>query len=120
MRNKNIGKIIYTLRTCNQISQEKLARGLCSIPALSRIEACDRIPDKLLLDALMQRLGKSPDKLESIVSTGDYELYLHRERIQRCIVDENYTEAKELLKEYEGKKKAEERRRKKEYTDNIY
>lgn len=109
MRNKNIGKIIYTLRTCNQISQEKLARGLCSIPALSRIEACDRIPDKLLLDALMQRLGKSPDKLESIVSTGDYELYLHRERIQRCIVDENYTEAKELLKEYEGKKKAEER-----------
>ena len=72
---------------------------MCSIPALSRIEACDRIPDKLLLDALMQRLGKSPDKLESIVSTGDYELYLHRERIQRCIVDENYT-LEELKKKF--------------------
>ena len=106
MRNKNIGKIIYSLRTCNHISQEKLARGLCSVSALSRIESCERIPDKLLLDALMQRLGKSPDKLESIVTVGDYELYLHREKIQRCIVDENYNEAKALVKEYEGKKEA--------------
>lgn len=109
MRNKNIGKIIYTLRTCNQISQEKLARGLCSVSALSRIEACDRIPDKLLLDALLQRLGKSPDKLESIVTTGDYELYIYRENIQNCILGKDYTGARLLIEEYSGKKEAEER-----------
>lgn len=108
MRNKNIGKIIYTLRTCNHISQEKLARGLCSVAALSRIEACKRVPDKLLLDALLQRLGKSPDKLESIVTVGDYELYLYREKIQRYIIDEEYGEAKALLEEYARKKEAEE------------
>ena len=109
MRNKNIGKIIHTLRTCNQISQEKLARGLCSVSALSRIEACERIPDKLLLDALLQRLGKSPDKLESIVTAGDYELYIYRENIQNCILDKDYEKAGLLLEEYAGKKEAEER-----------
>lgn len=109
MRDKNIGKIIYTLRTCNNISQEKLARGLCSVSALSRIEACERIPDKLLLDALIQRLGKSPDKLESVVSTGDYELYLYREKIQKNIIDGNYEEAKIVLENYTEKKEAEER-----------
>jgi len=109
MRNKNIGKIIYTLRTCNHISQEKLARGLCSVAALSRIEACERVPDKLLLDALLQRLGKSPDKLESIITVGDYELYLYREKIQGCIIDENYEEAKALLDMYAQKKEAEEK-----------
>ncbi len=108
MREKNIGKIIYTLRTCNHISQEKLARGLCSVPALSRIEASERIPDKLLLDALLQRLGKSPDKLESIISAKDYELYLYRENIQRCIIGKEYGRAKELLEKYAGKKEAEE------------
>ncbi len=109
MRDRNIGKIIYTLRTCNNVSQEKLARGLCSVPALSRIEACERIPDKLLLDALMQRLGKSPDKLESIVSAGGYELYLYREKIQSHIVDGNYEEAKIVLGKYAEKKEAEEK-----------
>lgn len=109
MRDKNVGKIIYTLRTCNHISQEKLARGLCSVPALSRIESSERIPDKLLLDALLQRLGKSPNKLESIISVNDYELYLYREKIQSCIISKEYKQAKKLLAEYEQKKEAEEK-----------
>ncbi len=109
MRDKNVGKIIYTLRTCNHISQEKLARGLCSVAALSRIEACDRIPDKLLLDALLQRLGKSPDKLESIISANDYELYMYREQVQRYVVGKEYDKAKLLLEQYAGKKEAQEK-----------
>jgi len=109
MRDKNVGKIIYTLRTCNHISQEKLARGLCSVPALSRIESSERIPDKLLLDALLQRLGKSSNKLESIISVNDYELYLYRERIQRYIIGKKYEKAKELLAKYEQRKEAEEK-----------
>lgn len=109
MRDKNIGKIIYTLRSCNNISQEKLARGLCSIPALSRIESSERIPDKLLFDALLQRLGKSPDKLECIVSARDYELYLFREGIQQNIIKRQYDEAKRMLDDYAEKKEAEER-----------
>ena len=43
------------------------------------------------MDALLQRLGKSPDKLESIVTAGDYELYIYRENIQNCILGKDYS-----------------------------
>lgn len=109
MRDKNVGKIIYALRTRNNISQEKLARGLCSLSALSRIESCERVPDKMLLDALLQRLGKSPDKLESIITERDYKLYLYREKIQDCIIDKRYEEAEDLLNQYTEYKEAEEK-----------
>ncbi len=64
MRQNDIGKIIFTLRKHYNISQEMLCSGLCSDATLSRIELGERIPDKFLLDALLQRLGKSPDKLD--------------------------------------------------------
>lgn len=40
------------------ISQERLCRGLCAVSALSRYENGERIPDRLLMNALIQRLGK--------------------------------------------------------------
>lgn len=108
MRNKNIGKMIHTLRTHHQVSQERLAKGLCSIPSLSRFETCARIPDKLLLDALLQRLGKSSDKLEVIMTVADYDLYMHREKIEESIVEEDYKAARELLDEYAKNREARE------------
>ena len=108
MRDKNSGKMIFTLRSHYKISMEKLAKGICSITSLSRFESCERIPDKLLLDALLQRLGKSSDKLEAIMTVADYRLFVHREKIEECIITEDYKTAKELLSEYEKKHKAKE------------
>lgn len=109
MRQKNTGEIVFTLRTLENISQKELARGLCSISALSRIEMSERMPDKLLLDALLQRLGKSPDKLESIITLRDYKLCVCREQIQECIKRGSFNEAKRLLSEYKKEKEAEEK-----------
>lgn len=108
MRLKNTGEIIFLLRTLENISQKELARGLCSISALSRIETSERMPDKLLLDALLQRLGKSPDKLESIITLRDYKLCVSREQIQSYIREGNFNEVKKLLSDYEMQKEAEE------------
>lgn len=46
--------------------------------ALANIENNDSVPDKLLIEILMQRLGKSADKLEMILS---YEMYKNEFRI---------------------------------------
>lgn len=108
MRDKNSGKMIFTLRSHYKISMEKLAKGICSITSLSRFESCERIPDKLLLDALLQRLGKSSDKLEAIMTVADYKLFVHREKIEECIILGDYKTAKDLLGEYAKKHKAKE------------
>lgn len=109
MRQNDIGKIIFTLRKHYGISQEMLCSGLCSDATLSRIELGERIPDKFLLDALLQRLGKSPDKLETILSERDYFLYEKRQAIEKAIFEHNFKLAKEELVDYEGQKECEEK-----------
>lgn len=108
MKSTNSGKIITSLRIDGKISLKMLSKGLCSIATLSRIESCERIPDKLLLDAIFQRLGKSSDKLEVILTDSDHKLYLHRQQIEESIIEGNYKEAKELLDEYANKNEAKE------------
>lgn len=108
MKNTNSGKIITSLRMDRKISLKMLAKGLCSIATLSRIERCERIPDKLLLDAFLQRLGKSSDKLEVILTDSDHKLYLHRQRIEACIIAGDYQKAQKLLDEYADKSEAKE------------
>lgn len=100
MNKENVGSIIFTLRQRMKISQKDLCRGLCSDGTLSRIELGERVPDKLLLDALLQRLGKSPDKLETILSEKEYFLFYKRREIELNIIKENFPVAKEKLEEY--------------------
>lgn len=69
---QKIGEVLYTLRTDKKIGQEELCRGLCSKTSLSRIENGERIPDRLLLNALLQRMGKSADKLSTILNAEEY------------------------------------------------
>ena len=59
---------IHYTKLYEEIPQKKLCYGLCSDATLSRIELDERTPDKFLLDALVQRLGKSPDKFFSVLS----------------------------------------------------
>lgn len=106
MRNENSGKIITALRVQDDISLRKLAKGLCSLPTLSRIESCERIPDKLLLDTLLQRLGKASDKLEAIMGIPDYQVYLRREQIEEYIISGEYEEAKKLIDKYLTRREA--------------
>jgi transcriptional regulator with XRE-family HTH domain len=109
MRQNDIGKIIYTLRKHYNISQEMLSSGLCSDATLSRIELGERIPDKFLLDAILQRLGKSPDKLETILSERDYFLYVKRQAIEKAIFEHDFSVAETELKSYEEQKECEEK-----------
>lgn len=62
------------------ISQERLCRGLCVVSALSRYENGERIPDRLLMNALIQRLGKSSDELTTMISCQEYAYFEWRER----------------------------------------
>lgn len=109
MNEESIGKLILNLRTKNNISQEQLTRGLCSDATLSRIEIGERIPDKFLLDALLQRLGKSPDKIETILCESDFNLLKRRQEIENDLLIKNYNEASSKLENYIKQKDAKSR-----------
>lgn len=105
MNKENVGSIILTLRMRMHISQKDLCRGLCTNRTLSRIELGERVPDKLLLDALLQRLGKSPDKLETILSEKEYMFFCQRRSIERDIIKYDFEKAKSKLEDYKKQKK---------------
>lgn len=98
----NIGQIIESIRFEKKLQRKTLCKGLCSESSLLRIENGDRIPDKFMLDALLQRLGKSPDKLETILNVRDYILQELRNEIDIFLLNEDYKSAREKLSKYKG------------------
>lgn len=84
MTNK-IGMMLHELREGAGVQEKDLARGMLSMSELSKLEAGTRDADYIILDALFQRLGKSLDKLELIVSCEDYRLLYLQDVIEESI-----------------------------------
>lgn len=101
MDNTTIGAIIATLRYEKKYSRKKLCQGLCSTQMLIKIENDEADVDKFMLDMLLQRLGKSSDKLEVILSDEEYERIYARDYIEELIWKNKKHEAGVLLKKYE-------------------
>ena len=96
-----IGAAIQYFRESYGITQGKLCKGLCSVATLSRIEAGERDADSLLLETLLERLGRMPNQFELILTDFDYLIYVNREEIKNQIREKNVEKAEVLLLEYE-------------------
>ena len=96
-----IGTVIKNLRKEEGVSQTKLIKGLCSHTTLSRIESEERRPDQLLLEAILQRLGKSFDKFGTIISVKDYHMLEERDNIWNALLRGKCEEAYHRLRSYE-------------------
>lgn len=102
-----IGKTIRVLRNNVGKSREEIALGLCSTSVLQRLEAGERFADKKLIDALIQRLGKSSDKFEFVLGKVEYETNQKRIAIDHAFEIEDYDKCRELLKKFEEECKKE-------------
>ncbi len=96
-----LGQIIRSLRWENNITETELSRGLCSRRMLQKIEEGRCEPDIRLIQMLISRLGKSPNKLEYIVSKKTCDLLNMQLEFEDCIDNNNEELAEELLKKYE-------------------
>ena len=101
MNNTTIGAIIAKLRCEKKYSRAKVCRGLCSTQMLIKIENDNADTDKFMLDMLLQRLGKSPDRLEVILSDEEYEKIYARDYIEELIWKNEKKQAYSFLEEYE-------------------
>lgn len=81
----------------HKANQTELCRGLCSNATLSRYLFGERRMDRLLLSALMQRLGKSPDKFVSVLTDAEYRYFDWRLQILNRIADRDWNGLEELV-----------------------
>lgn len=96
-----IGSIVENLRLQRKdISRKKLSEGLCSLQRLYDIEKDNCESDTLLVDILLQRLGKSPDKLERVLQADMYRMVRLRDLLEEAIMRGRKTHAERILESY--------------------
>ena len=101
MDTKEIGRMIYTLRLRKGISQEELCQGLCSVVTLCRLETGERRPDILVFNALLQRLGKNPYMIDTVLTLEEFSYFAKRRNIEISLELKEYERAEQELKELE-------------------
>lgn len=95
-----IGKLIAYERAKMGISVEKLCGGLCSRSFLARVESGERACEKVLADALLQRIGISADKFTYVMNPDEQEWLLLREQIVEAVESGDKEQASALIKQY--------------------
>lgn len=99
-RENDYGKIITYEQKHSSITTHQLCEGLCSKETLRKIKKEERICDKILADALFQRLGISMDKFSYLIRQKEWSEIQIREEIV-FLVDTNQKErAKQILEKY--------------------
>ena len=81
----DVGEQILELREQTQITLEELAFGICTPESLRNIELGKEAVSKLFMEIMYQRLGKSTDKLELIVSKEVYDEEEQWEIFEECL-----------------------------------
>lgn len=82
------------------MTREQLANGICSPQMLYMIEKDQSESDILLTDMLLQRLGKSPDKLERILKSEMYRMIRIRNLLEKAILKHKKVLAEYILANY--------------------
>ena len=95
-----VGDQIFELRKKTKITLEELAMGVCTPESLRNIELGKEAVSKLFLEIMFQRLGKSTDKLELIVSEEVCEEEEQWEYFEDCLERGDRAEAEKVLENF--------------------
>ncbi|MBD5494025.1 MAG: hypothetical protein HDR12_06530, partial [Lachnospiraceae bacterium] len=107
MKKKELGKQVRYLRQKKNIEPEKLCFGVCSAITLDRMERGERIPDYFVMERILERTGKSMNKMEVLTDWDAYKIYYLREMIETNLDNGEYESAAEGIRYYEGSEAAE-------------
>lgn len=92
--------LLLKQRKARNYTLEQLSDGLCSISMLAKVEAGKRLPDKILRDRLLERLGMSGDGYEVFLGCEDYIRYEKRLEILQCMEQKQFLIVEELAERY--------------------
>lgn len=88
-----MGKMFSQMRMDRNVSQESLGENIITQKAISKFEQNGEIPNKLVLDALVQRMGKTMDYFTILLSKQEYEYFVWRRKVLRQIQCNSLDEA---------------------------
>lgn len=83
------------------VTLAQLGWGLCSVSMLKRIEMGDRLPDKMLRDRLLDRLGIVNDGFIDFLWPNEYTLWRSRQKLLCAIEDKDFRMAEKIIGQYE-------------------
>lgn len=97
----NYHGFLRALREMNQVSQEAVSIGICTVSGMNRFENGNRIAEKLMRDRLTARLGISSETYEEYLQPKEYVAWENRCRILKAIEKRDLEIAKRELIAYE-------------------
>ncbi len=98
-QNCTLGDLLLAIREEKNISQGELCKGLCSQPELSRIENWTRKPSRLLLNALIQRLGKSLEHFITVLNPEELAYFTWQQNMYDALCHDEKERMRKLLGE---------------------
>lgn len=96
---RTLGDLMRDTMQDKNISGADLCHGLCSPSVLSKYLNGERRMDRLLLVALLQRMGLSPDKFVTLLSDSEYDYFDWRQRLAMALLDHEWQRVSDLLEE---------------------
>lgn len=102
MTKKMLGGLVSYERERKEINIQMLARDICSSVAIQRLEAGDRMPDYFVLERILERLGKSLNKIEFLYDEKVYEIFYLRGMLEYYLEEKDYAEVLDALAYYES------------------
>lgn len=100
VKETTIGELLRELREKRGVSRAQLCQGICTVMTLVRYENNERIPNKFVIDCLLERLGKNVARLEFISSDEEFKLSQYRFQIEDKMRHSEYGAVEELLEAY--------------------
>lgn len=97
---KEFRKFIERKRMGQNVTMDILCEGLCDASTICKIESGEYLPEKLMRDRLLARLGIAPDTFETYLPGDEYVRWEKRNQILTKIIDEAMGEAWKLLEQY--------------------
>ncbi|MBR3770726.1 MAG: transcriptional regulator [Clostridium sp.] len=102
MKKEMLGSLVSYERNRKEISLQMLASGISSPSAIQRLEAGERMPDYFVLERILERLGKSLNKIEFLYDEKVYEIHYLRGLIECYLEESDYAEVLDALAYYES------------------
>lgn len=96
---------LSTIRQLRNVSLEQLSQGLYDVSMMQRIEKGERLPEKLMRDRIMARLGVSEELYEDYLFPKEYHSWCMRRDILTCVENKDFDKLELYLKEYKNLKK---------------
>ncbi len=90
-------------RKMMRLTLETVANGVCSTSTVQRMERDETVPEKMIRNRIVARLGISREKYEDYLPPKEYERWMLRQDILKSIERKQFLQLEKQLAEYEKK-----------------